>query len=364
MSAISLLAVSPGDCFPAFHSRLSNAGPTWRNMRVCARVLFLGRERLRRVAICRADDAMTTPLILQIQEAALDSKSSVTDALRKAKIACAKLNLKEFGDWIELELNGYQDQVIGRLPHYRQLYGVPQGYNPVRGWQPIQFLSSEALKSWSFVPVAMTISAIEESLKDAKSDDTLGLPYPAEVAKTLRDNLNIGSTSVRIKLAVHQAADIVHAVRNILLNWTIDMEKQGILGENLIFSEEERKKSASLTAQTVNNINIAQVGAFAISANNSTVEGSVNSTTTIAHGVRELVQQMEPLVPVAGLPISVRSATESALAELKQAACEPAPDRSRLRQGLESLKRVRAPAGETILKLAVDTAIKSLFGAA
>ena len=30
MSAISLLAVSPGGCFPAFHSRLSNAGPTWR----------------------------------------------------------------------------------------------------------------------------------------------------------------------------------------------------------------------------------------------------------------------------------------------------------------------------------------------
>ena len=63
----------------------------------------------------RLDDfegcVMTTPLILQIQEAALDSKSSVTDALRKAKIACVKLELAEFGNWVDLELNGYIGKV-------------------------------------------------------------------------------------------------------------------------------------------------------------------------------------------------------------------------------------------------------------
>jgi hypothetical protein len=57
---------------------------------------------------------MTTSLILQIQEAALDSKSSVTDALRKAKIACVKLGLTEFGNWVDLELTGY----IGKKLRY------------------------------------------------------------------------------------------------------------------------------------------------------------------------------------------------------------------------------------------------------
>jgi hypothetical protein len=69
---------------------------------------------------------MTTPLILQIQEAALDSKSSVTDALRKAKIACVKLELAEFGNWVDLELNGYIGKV-SELPEYRKLRGIPRG---------------------------------------------------------------------------------------------------------------------------------------------------------------------------------------------------------------------------------------------
>jgi len=43
----------------------------------------------------------------------------------------------------------------------------------------------------------------------------------------------------------------LHAVRNILLDWTIEMEKLGVLGNDLIFTQEERTKSAEATAQTV-----------------------------------------------------------------------------------------------------------------
>ncbi len=59
---------------------------------------------------------MSTPLILQIQQAAPDSKSSVTDALRRAKIACVKLELTEFGNWVDLELNGYMDKKVEETP--------------------------------------------------------------------------------------------------------------------------------------------------------------------------------------------------------------------------------------------------------
>jgi hypothetical protein len=86
---------------------------------------------------------MTTPLILQIQAAALDSKASVTDALRKAKLACVKLELKDFEEWIDLELNGYIGKVNKEIPQYRRLHGSPQGWNPFHGWQPIRFTDSE-----------------------------------------------------------------------------------------------------------------------------------------------------------------------------------------------------------------------------
>jgi hypothetical protein len=63
------------------------------------------------------------PLILQIQQSALDRGSSVTDALRKAKVACVKLTLREFQKWVDFELNGYVGVQFDDLPPYRKLFG-------------------------------------------------------------------------------------------------------------------------------------------------------------------------------------------------------------------------------------------------
>ena len=112
---------------------------------------------------------MIAPLILQIQEAALDSKSSVTDALRKSKIACVKLGLTDFGNWVDLELNGYIGKKVGELPEYRKFHGIPEAFNPYQGWKPIIFRSPEQQKNLSFAPIGMPIAALEDSLRDANS---------------------------------------------------------------------------------------------------------------------------------------------------------------------------------------------------
>ena len=304
---------------------------------------------------------MTTPLILQIQEAALDSNSSVTDALRKAKIACAKLNLKEFGDWIELELNGYANIPPAELPHYRKLHGIPQGYNPFHGWQPIRFYDSEQQELWGSAPIGMTISAIEESLREAKNGGSLGLPYAAELETLLSNGLNLKNVRIRIMLTVAQATDILHAVRNILLEWTIEMEKQGILGENLMFSPEDKKKSEAVTAQTINHFNIGQVGSLVQHAEHSVVQGGIDSTIISPHGTLEFVKQVEALLPVSNLPGHIQEETVAALNELKQEAGAANPESRRLRKGLESIKRVLAPASETALKIVVDTLVTKLL---
>ena len=73
------------------------------------------------------------------------------------------------------------------------------------------------------------------------------------------------------------------------------MEKQGITGENLTFSPEERERSASVTANTVNHIHIGQVGSFVQSAQDAVVQGSVETTTTLSQSTLDLVQQVEVL---------------------------------------------------------------------
>jgi len=303
---------------------------------------------------------MTAPLILQIQEAALDGKSSVADALRKAKVACVKLGAGdgEFAKWIGLELNGYK--TLEGFPDYRKLSGTPEGYNPYHGWQPVIFHSAQQKENWGHAPIGMTISAIEESIRNAKPDGVFGFPYPPDVEQELRDSVNHG-TQFRIRLEVSHVANIINSVRNILLEWTLEMEKKGILGENLTFSADEKNKSAAVTANTVTHINIGQVGAFVQSAHESVVHGSVEATTTLSQSTLDLVQQVEALLPVSNLPAPIQSEAQAALADLKQAASAQQPDSGRLRKGLESLKRVLAPAGETLIKLAVDAAVTKLL---
>ncbi len=303
---------------------------------------------------------MTAPLILQIQADALNSESSVTDALRKAKVACVKLGLTEFEKWIDSELNGYKS--MDNFPGYRKLSGEPEGYNPYWGWQPIIFKNSQQKSNWSIAPIGMSIGAIEHDIRHATGTGAFSFPYPPEIEQDLRDNVNHG-TQFRIKLSVAHCGGIIHAVRDVLLKWTLDMEAQGITGDGLMFSHEDKEKSESITKHTVNTINIHQVGAFALSAEHSVLHGSVeaNTGTSLAQPTLELVRQIEALLPVSQLPAGINGETQAALGELKKAASEPHPDNGLLRTGLESLKRILAPAGETLLKLAVDAAITKLL---
>ena len=137
-----------------------------------------------------------------------------------------------------------------------------------------------------------------------------------------------------------------------------------MFGHDLLFTEEEREKSVPVTAQTVNHINIGQVGAFVQSAENTLVQGGVDATLNLTNGVRDLLRQVEQLLPAADLSPQVQSETRAAIAELHDAANTAKPDIGRLRKGLETLKRVLAPAGEHLLRIAVDAAVTKLTGSA
>lgn len=308
----------------------------------------------------RGASELIIPLILQIQQAALDSNSSVTDALRKAKIACTKLDLSEFGNWVDLELNGYMEKPVSELPKYRKLYGTPEAYNPYHGWQPIIFQSAKSEDICSLAPVGISIPAIEEALRGTNNSEYFEFSYPSEWAAKIRQAIHF-ITAIHIKLNIPQIANIINSVRNIILDWTMKMENQGVLGANLTFSEEERAKSSAVTAQTINNIHIAQVGSFVQQAENSVVQGGVDSALNL-NGVHHLIKQVEQLLPAAELPSSIKENTEIALEELKQATTTSLPDKGRVRKALEGLKHVVAPAGEHLLRIGVDAAVTKLLG--
>ena len=140
------------------------------------------------------------------------------------------------------------------------------------------------------------------------------------------------------------------------------MEKQDVLGSNLTFTQQERANSVDVTAQTV--FHIEHVGSFVQNADRSVVHGEVNSAHTLVKGVRDFVGQVEKLLPVSDLPANVQGQARAALEELKEAEAGEQPDEGRLHRGLSALKRALAPAGESLLRLAVDAAVSKFVGPA
>ncbi len=50
--------------------------------------------------------------------------------------------------------------------------------------------------------------------------------------------------------------DIIEKVKNTVLEWTLKLEEEGVLGEGMRFSDKE-KQNAKALPQTVNNSNFA-----------------------------------------------------------------------------------------------------------
>jgi hypothetical protein len=84
------------------------------------------------------------PLVLQLQADALNSDVSVSDLLLKAKVVATKLDLTDFLQWIEHELNGYTDK--NEVPMYRKIRGRAQAYNTYYGrcFKPVDLLPSQS----------------------------------------------------------------------------------------------------------------------------------------------------------------------------------------------------------------------------
>ena len=71
----------------------------------------------------------------------------------------------------------------------------------------------------------------------------------------------------------------IEKVKNAVLEWTLKLEKEGILGEEMSFNEEE-KKSAQVIPQTINNY-YAATNIISGTAHNMQVVAGDNATLTV-----------------------------------------------------------------------------------
>jgi len=176
-------------------------------------------------------------IVIELQEMSSDENILITKLIRKALIVASKLNLSDFMKWIEKEINGYDE--VSEIPEYRNVTGEVKAINPNNGiWIPL--LWPNAPEGVYDRKINQKISEIEYNYKSA--DGILVVPFPQERIQFFIKNFNVPSPPY---LIINKAAlaGILESVKDIILKWSLKLEKEGIFGEGMVFSKEEQEKA-------------------------------------------------------------------------------------------------------------------------
>ncbi len=227
--------------------------------------------------------------VIELQRQALDPTVPVSRLLRMAKVIAVKLNLADALVWIDAESNGYMESALEDLPTYRRLSGEWQGLGAYSGWQTIHFGTLELADKVTQSPIGLSIAALEVEFEDRKSDDIVCFSGHQGVRSDLVRRFQL--REARLVISRAQVWEIVERVRSMVLDWTLELEKAGVLGHGLQFTTKE-KVAASVTK----NYFIQNAGVVGdVSGGN--VQNSQTATANInVEKLVDIVAQVRPLL--------------------------------------------------------------------
>ncbi len=176
-----------------------------------------------------------TGLVHELQREALDAVVPTADLLRKALVTARKLKVKDIQSWLHSELNGYSK--YEDIPEYRSLSGEIRAFNLYNGiWMPVMFPESMAdlQRSLSNRKCFQSVAELESLLASEKG--ILNIPFSPEVSARLRNAIS-SSWDPTLIVSATKLAGILDATRNAVLEWALQLEEQGVTGQNFSFSK-------------------------------------------------------------------------------------------------------------------------------
>jgi hypothetical protein len=183
---------------------------------------------------------MSTPAVIQLQEYATNEQHDVSELLRKALLVATKLKLSDFKEWLSNELNGYNDGEL-RVQH------------PYSGLIPFIIKDNEKLeKAARIIQIHDSVSSLSNLAQSKDSLLSARLPQAIEEILMRMQNSSVQYPPVRV-FTVYQVVSIINTVRTQILEWALALEEEGIQGEGLTFSSQEKKIVENSPAMHIEN---------------------------------------------------------------------------------------------------------------
>lgn len=294
-------------------------------------------------------------IIRELQRDALDHSGPVSDLLRKALVVARKLQLTEFKEWIEQELSGYK----GRVPEYRVVTGQIRAWSPYNGWIPVVFEDPKEGEALSRRACGQSIAELEDLVGKDNVKGRFHMPFPLDLQQKLSESF-IFDTEVSLFVNRSSLIKILDSVRNIVLNWALKLEEDGVLGEELAFSENERK-AASQSPQNINNfygsVHCPQI------AQGSQQTVLISSSFQIdPEDIASFLALLEKELPNINLQPSAESELESEIRTVQAQINSPKPKKSIVKESLITIRNILEGAGGSAVGQLIIEAGKLLFG--
>ena len=126
---------------------------------------------------------------------------------------------------------------LDKIPDYRLLRGEVKAWNPYHGWIPVIF--EDDIESITTHSASDTISSLLNVYENSENRTAI-LPFNASMNNYLSKHGGF-HTKYALMIGTNQIYNIIERVRNIILDWSITLEENGILGEGLQFSNTEKE---------------------------------------------------------------------------------------------------------------------------
>jgi hypothetical protein len=222
-------------------------------------------------------------LVEKLQQDAMDPNVRVTDLLRRMKFTAVQLGVGKVEDWVEQELNGYDGPAT---PDYRTVFGRPMSRHPYRGWEDIGGAPAWMTKRANSQPIA----SLESMVASATSETRMHIPFPEEITAKLNKGHGTKGWNCDLVVASSELARIIDKVRNLVLDWALNLQKAGILGSEVSFNDAEKEKAQAASTT----INIGSIGTMT----GNIGQGNISGNNTIKmENVQFILDQLKPHVP-------------------------------------------------------------------
>lgn len=287
-------------------------------------------------------------IVLELQREALERSTKVTDLLRKALLVARKLKIHDFKEWINNEINGYSK--LDQVPDYRIMSGQVKVWNPYRGWEQVLFEDPEFAELASHRHTSQAISEIEAMYESEGGG--LMMPFPAATQNQFMDDMKYPYPPT-LHVPKTQLNRVLDIVRNTVLNWSLKLEEDGILGDDLAFSPEEKDAAAKAVYNVTTFYGDVTQAQLQIDSNGAS-QTQVLQTASI-EDISEFASKLKESLPEIEISEDQRDELIAETQTIEAQASSPKPKPKIIAESLKSIRKILEKVGEAaIVKILLD----------